>query len=274
MEEVLQRMQWKNMGISAQDYDQMAFAKLKADSFNETSGNLTGADCKLCRNKGYTMIPREDGSLATRECKCMVMRRCVWKMEQSGLKDVIRNYTFDRFQATEAWQEAALESARSYAKKPDGWFLLCGQSGSGKTHLCTAICRELLLHGKQVVYAQWRQEIGQIKAMSLDAEERGKKLDSLKNSEVLYIDDLFKAGAGSDGEARPTGADISLAFEILNARYVSGLTTVISTELLPEELMRIDEAVGGRIVEMAGIYAMAISRDSRKNYRLRGVVSL
>lgn len=270
----LQRMQWLNTGISAQDYDPMAFAKLKADSFNKTHGNLTGTDCPVCLNKGNIMVPREDGSLASRECKCMVIRRCVWKMERSGLKNVIKNYTFDRFTETEEWQKRALAAATNYAKNPEDWFVICGQSGSGKTHLCTAICRELLLNGRQVVYAPWRQEIAEIKAMSLDAEGRTQKMDSLKKAEVLYIDDLFKAGAGQDGEARPTGADISIAFEIINARYVSRLPTIISTELLPEELVKLDEAVGGRIVEMAGVYAISISRNTGRNYRLRGVVNV
>lgn len=270
----LQRMQWPSMGKSEQSFDPLAFAKLKADSLNGTDGNLTGADCPVCRNKGYIMIPREDGTLTSRECKCMPMRRCVWKMERSGLKDVIKNYTFDRFDASEGWQKKILESAAEYAKNPVGWFLICGQSGSGKTHICTAICREMLLRMHQVVYAPWRQEIGEIKAMSLDADGRAKKLDSLKNAEILYIDDLFKTGAGQDGEARPTGADISIAFEIINARYVSRRATIISTELLPAELVKLDEAVGGRIVEMAGIYAVSVSRNSARNYRLRGVVNV
>lgn len=270
----LQRTQWPNMGTLEQSFNPFTFAKLKADSFNATDGNLTGTDCRLCRNKGYSMIPREDGSLASRECKCMAMRRCVWKMERSGLKDVIKNYTFDRFKTYEDWQKKILGAATEYAKNQEGWFLICGQSGSGKTHLCTAICRELLLRGAQVIYAPWRQEISEIKAMSLDSEGRAQKMDSLKKAEVLYIDDLFKTGAGPDGEARPTGADISIAFEIINARYVSSLTTIISTELLPAELVKLDEAVGGRIVEMAGIHAVSVSRNSGRNYRLRGIVNV
>ena len=128
-----QRTPWPNMGISAQDYDPMDFAKLKAGSFNKTTGNLTGTDCPVCLNKGNIMVPREDGSLTSQECSCMTMRRCVWRMERSGLKNVIRNYTFGRFEATEDWQKKILESATEYAQNPDGWFLICGQSGSGKS---------------------------------------------------------------------------------------------------------------------------------------------
>ena len=204
----------------------------------------------------------------------MTMRRCVWRMEKSGLKDVIRSYTFEKFTTSEPWQEAVLESAKDYAQNPEGWFLICGQSGSGKSHLCTAICRELLLNGRQVIYASWRQEIGEIKSLTLDADGRADKLNELKTAEFLYVDDLFKTGAGPDGEARPTAADVSLAFEIVNARYVNRLSTIVSTEFLPEQLLKIDEATGGRLIEMAKTHTVAIARKPGRNFRLRGVVSV
>lgn len=267
----LERVTFPNMGASVQSFDAMAFAKWKIDEFNRTPGDLPGPDCPKCRNKGYIMVLREDGSPLSRECSCVTMRRCVRRMEESGLRDVIKNCTFDRFQAGESWQRTVLQSAMDYAKNPEGWFLICGQSGAGKSHLCTAICRELLLQSQQVVYASWRQEIGEIKAMALDAEGRGEKLSELKNAQVLYIDDLFKTGAGPMGEARPTAADISLAFEILNPRYMSRRITIVSTEFLPDELLRFDEALGGRLMEMAKGHTLVIDRRSDRNYRMRGV---
>lgn len=270
----LERPNFQTWAPSAPSYNPLAFAKLKADGGNKAPGNLTGTDCPHCLNKGYILIPRPDGSVASQECSCMTTRRCVWQMEKSGLKDVIKDYPFDRFEATEDWQKKILESATDYAKKPDGWFLICGQSGSGKSHICTAICRELLLNGKQVVYAAWRQEIAEIKAMSLDADRRAEKLNELKTAEVLYIDDLFKTGAGKDGEAWPTSADVSIAFEILNARYVSRLPTIISTEFFLDQLLKIDEATAGRMIEMAKNHTLAIGKKPERNYRLRGVMTV
>ena len=65
----LKRTPWPNMGISAQDYDPMEFAKLKAEGINKMRGDLTGADCQTCLNKGFIMVPRSDGSIASQECK-------------------------------------------------------------------------------------------------------------------------------------------------------------------------------------------------------------
>lgn len=107
--------------------------------------------------------------------------------------------------------------------------------------------------------------------MSLDSERRSEIIASYKTAEILYIDDLFKVGKAADGTCNPTGADISLAFEIINHRYINHLPTIVSTEKTPQELVEIDEATGSRIIEMAGVNVFLVTRDQKRNYRLRGV---
>ena len=56
--------------------------------------------------------------------------------------------------------------------------------------------------------------------------------------------------------------------------YINHLTTIISTEKMPQELVEIDEATGSRIIEMAGGNVYAISRNTSRNYRLRNMVTV
>lgn len=261
-------------GRSVPSYDPEAFARMKADTINGAPGDLTGYDCPQCRNRGYIALPKEDGGVAFRECGCMSIRRCVWEMEKSGLKNIIREKTFEAYHAAEPWQRAIKAGAERYAAEPKGWLLFCGQSGSGKTHLCTAVCRQLLLNGNEVRYLPWRDKIAELKAMALDSERRTEILNGFKNARVLYIDDLFKTGRAADGSASPTGADIGLAFEIINYRYINHLPTLISTEKKPQELVEIDEATGSRILELCGENVFSIARDPRRNYRLRQVAEV
>lgn len=258
-------------GRSALSFDPVALAKMKADTINHTPGDLTGYDCPKCQNRGSVAMPREGGSVFFRECGCMSIRRCVWEMEKSGLKNIIREKTFDAYIATQPWQKAIKTGVRAYGENPSGWLVMCGQSGSGKTHLCTAVCRERLLAGDQVCYMPWREKISQLKAAALDSEERGKLLKGFQEAQILYIDDLYKSGRSQDGAANPTGADIALAFEILNHRYINHLPTILSTEKSPQELVEIDEATGSRIIELAGKHVYAIAKDPKRNYRLRGI---
>lgn len=270
----MEKLNLNPFGLSGQSYNPTAFARMKADTINGTQGNLTGFDCHKCRNRGNYAVPKEDGGVSFRDCDCMRIRRCVWEMEKSGLKNIIREKTFEAFNATDEWQKAIKSGAVAYAEKPEGWLLFCGQSGSGKTHLCTAVCRHRLLAGDEVRYMLWRDKISEIKGMSLDNERRAEILNGYKKAQILYIDDLYKTGKAADGSSNPTGADIGLAFEIFNHRYINRLPTIISTEKTAQELVEIDEATGSRIIELAEGHIYSIARDTKRNYRLRGVVTV
>ena len=225
-----------------------------------------------CKNRGKIAIPKDDGNVFFQECDCMKIRRCVQKMESSGLREVIKTYTFEAYQDTEDWQTTVKQGAMAYAEKLEGWLLFCGQSGSGKTHLCTAVCRRRLLDGDEVRYMPWRQDIRKLKSM--DANNQLEALKKLQTAPILFIDDLFKVGRAADGSCNPTAADINIAFDIINYRYTKRLPTIISTEKYPAELVEIDEAAGGRIVEMAQGNTYLIEKKQGRNYRLRGVVTV
>lgn len=243
------------------------------DAINEGEGNLKGVDCPKCKNKGFIAFLR-DGNICCRDCSCMDARRSLIQMEKSGLKEIIRQMTFEAYRADVSWQKALKAGALSYAQDPTGWLLIGGQSGCGKTHLCTAVCRELLLKGYQVHYTSWRETAARLRALAYDGDAREKELDKMKKAQVLYVDDLYKTGRSLEGKDTPTGADISLAFEIINHRYINRLTTILSTERTPQELVAIDEATGSRIIELCGHHVYSVSRDQSRNYRLRSVVNL
>ena len=253
--------------------------RLRVKWFNESEGDRNledGYNCTLCRNKGIVMdLVEINGEFRQKshDCKCVAARNAIIRMRRSGLKNIITDYTFDKYEATDAWQKTIKDAAVAYSKDPDGWFFIGGQSGSGKTHICTAICREFLLSGKGVIYMLWRDDVVKIKASVTDSTEYVQMIDQFKKAEVLYIDDLFKTGKDKDGEKQyPTGPDVNVAFEILNYRYNSKLPTIISSECTIADLLTIDEAVGGRIAEVAKVFSL--KPDRSRNYRLRKAVEI
>ena len=277
LQEILKRqgLDTTSEKLSAKEYEQF-----KVDGLNNTVGDRDkedGYNCPLCKNKGFVAKLTEHNGMYSHcfvDCKCVDIRNSIMRMKRSGLKDIIKDYTFDKFLDTEPWQKTLKSAAMEYAKKPEGWLFLGGQSGCGKTHLCTATCREFLLGGKSVQYMLWRDDVTKLKSAVTDSEEYGKLIDRYKNAEVLYIDDLFKTGKVDSGFQKPTAADINVAFEILNYRYNNpALITIISSELTEDELLDIDEATGGRIYERAK-KAFSIGQDRKKNYRIKGAVTL
>lgn len=247
--------------------DYAAGQKRIAELVNETqAGNLTGLDCRECKNRGWFLRVREDGSRYTEECRCMTARRNLYRIRASGLEDMMGRYTFAAWQTPEPWQRAILDKAKAYAEEPEGWFAVCGRSGTGKTHLCTAICGNLLNSGMEVRYLLWRDTIPKLKAAVKDPEEYRRIMEPLKTVRCLYIDDLFKTGKGQP----PTAADVNAAFELLNYRYNNrNLLTVISSELSVDEISEIDEAVGSRIFERTRERQNYYDLRGRRNWRLK-----
>ena len=131
----------------------------------------------------------------------------------------------------------------------------------GKSHICTAICGELLKQGKEVRFMSWLTESVKLKQNVNNAEIYEPLMEDYKNCEVLYIDDFFK-------NENITSADLRIANEIINYRCVANKRTIISSERLVKELIEIDQAIIGRIIEMSEEYVTEII-GYEKNYRLR-----
>lgn len=246
----------------------------KVDTFNRQPGNLPGPDCQKCHNKGRVMRIVDD-HLVIGECECMPARRSIALMQKSGLGELLERCTFDTYQTPLQWQATAKKTAVDYTRNPDGrWFVASGCSGSGKTHLCTAICGELLRAGMGVRYMLWVDESRRLKSAVNDNAEYLRMIEPLKTTKVLYIDDLFKPRTEDDrytGKRRriaATGPDITLAYEILNCRLMcSDLLTIISSELSVDDIMELDAALGSRIYQKSkGSY---ICMTGEKNWRLR-----
>lgn len=252
---------WKASSSTEPQYDESQ----RTAWFNGACGSGGDPECPVCRGKGLIMRIDELGYRVVRDCDCRagVLGRA--RLARSGLGAALVGKTFDSFEVTAPWQRKMKDLAAEYAAGDGGWLVLCGQSGCGKTHLCAAVCAALMDRGRDVVYAIWRDEAAAIKA---DLEGREKRLDRLRRACALYLDDLFKGGKGHDGAVRVSQADVGIAFDVLNYRAVNGLPTVISTELSPRELLDIDEAVAGRILEQGGRFVFTVQPDRRKNRRL------
>lgn len=247
-------------------------AKRRAEEYNAKPGDLNlsdGYSCAKCLNRGYFAYTEAGlgGYIYEkfRPCECQKVRASIARMKRSGLESTIRDKRLNNFEAGTYWQGKMLEKARAYVAEgaaEGDWFFIGGQSGAGKTHICTGIARELLYAGHEVRYVVWEQITKALKAI-INEPEYAVELGKLETCEVLYIDDLFKP----INDKPPTDADLRVAFELLNYRYVNGKPTIISSERYLGEIFDLDEATGGRIYEKSRGYTVIIDRDPQRNYR-------
>lgn len=216
-------------------------------------------DCAKCKNTGYV----ETDSNTIARCRCYKIRQSLDFIQKSGLEEALKHNTFANFKAETEEQRRVKSLAERYVENGgENWLLLCGQSGSGKTHLCTAVVGELLKRGKAVLYLPYRDELPRIKSYILDNESYRHLMSRWQQYEVLYIDDLFKGTT--------TERDKSIIFELIDYRYRNRLKTIISTEYSINSLLKLEEAITGRIMERCGEWKYEAKKDSGKNYRLFG----
>ena len=217
---------------------------------NLVNCGLDNVNCPICGNTGY-LVPSGN------PCECMKKRHSLRILKQSGMSENIERCSFDNYETPDAQTKKVKQKALAFVNSNARGFLIAGQSGAGKTHICSAICRHFYDNGYKLRYIVWRTTATELKGMVNETAEYTKEINRLRNVPVLYIDDFLK-GTISD-------ADINLAFTIINDRYNrADSKTIISTELPANKLVEIDEAVGGRILEMSkGFVVQAPSTNWR-----------
>jgi DNA replication protein DnaC len=241
-------------------------AQKQCEWYNESEGRLTGIDCPDCKNRGNFQILDANGYRVMRECKCMAHRRYISMMQSAGLGDLYEKCTFDAYKVESDWQQTCKARSMAYAAKDgNAWYLFSGNTGSGKTHLCTAICSELAKRGRGIKYLQWKPLFDKLVRTKFKDFEQEQVLRECKNADVLYIDDFLK----TPRNIAPSPEMVAYALEIVDARYIADNKTIFSTEFTLNEIMDFDEALGGRIREKTEGNMCIVKREEGRNYRRR-----
>jgi DNA replication protein DnaC len=187
----------------------------------------------------------------------------------------IRQMTFETFDTAvahlrqeERWSlENAYRSAMEFAEAPDGWLLIFGPNGCGKTHLAAAIANRCRARGERPVFFFVADLLDYLRHLMSDDSGPGflEGFNQLKNAPLLILDDL---GAQSDV---PWVRD--RLFQLINHRYAARLPTVFTVS--EDSLSRVEERVAARLNDPGvctevPITAPAYRVDLRQRPRLSG----
>lgn len=241
--------------------------KARTDPKRPSLHELYGINCPLCGNKGRIVWwDRTRHERFAYACDCLNTVHSLMRLDNSGIASNWRNKTFDSFLAADDWQKNMKARIQRYANddKRD-WMLVTGQTGCGKTHLCTAAFVQLARFGFSCRYIRWLDIIQQLDATYYKPSEYAELFEPLAKCRVLYLDDLFK----TENREKPTQRQFQQTFRLLDARYQNpNLMTIISTEWSLDMLVTYDEALGGRIKERCGKHIIQIREAAGRNYRL------
>ena len=138
--------------------------------------------------------------------------------------------TFDTFDAEMRGVKRAFIKAREFARKPQGWLVLFGNYGTGKTHLASAIANELLMHNYRVLFAVVPDLLDHLRSTFGPSSEiqYDQRFELIRDAAVLILDDL--------GTENTTPWAREKLFQIINHRYNGRLPTVITSNRRPEEI--------------------------------------
>lgn len=107
--------------------------------------------------------------------------------------------------------------------------IMCGRTGLGKTHLSLAIANVVIGKGYDVIYGSAHNLLGQLEREHFGKlQDDSSPEDAILGCDLLIIDDL-----GAEFSTRFTVSEI---YNILNTRILTGLPTIISTNLMFDEL--------------------------------------
>jgi DNA replication protein DnaC len=131
--------------------------------------------------------------------------------------------------------------ALAYAQQPQGWLILKGNYGCGKTHLAAAIANYQLKHALPVLFVVVPDLLDHLRAaFSPDsAVTFDRRFETVRTAPLLILDDL--------GSQSSTPWAQEKLYQILNYRYNAQLPTVITTNCELEEL---DARLRSRFAEL------------------------
>ncbi len=119
--------------------------------------------------------------------------------------------------------QQAFNSARHFADTRQGWLLLTGTYGSGKTHLAAAIANETLAQGIPTLFLTVPDLLDWLR-FSFSAESESSfesRFAEIRTVPILILDDF--------GTQSSTAWAQEKLFQIINHRYISQLPTVITS---------------------------------------------
>lgn len=201
-------------------------------------------DCPKCRDTGY---------INGQPCTCLKQTVVSTLYTQSNLHDILSRENFDTFSfeyyddnfVDEATGKTALENIEDVVdychyfinnfKKEHPSLLFYGKAGVGKTFLVNCIAKELIENAFSVIYLSAIQLFDMLANESFH-NERSSAYKSVSLSEILSCDLLIIDDLGTETSTSFTS---SALFNCLNERLIRHKSTIISTNLNPEDIQSV-----------------------------------
>ncbi len=229
--------------------------------------------CPICGGLGYVSrdLPvghPEFGQLFPCTCRAAELRaRRAEALRQMSNLETLERFTFESFHPEgqglspdrQTNLRRAYERARAFAGNPEGWLVLRGGYGSGKTHLAAAIANTAVEQGLPVLFVTVPDLLDHLRGAfaPLSGQTYDERFEEVRSAALLILDDL--------GTEHGTPWALEKLFQLLNYRYMAQKPTVITTN---QELEDLDPRLRSRLADMELVQILTILAP---DYRQAGV---
>jgi DNA replication protein DnaC len=236
------------------------------NSDGATQPNTPKFDCPICQDAGWVRFEAEPG-----DPKFGMLFPCICTTERQQEKrsrelnslsnmESLRHLTFESFDSTQRGTESAFRTAREYARTTDGWLVLHGGVGVGKTHLAAAIANAYASrHMQATVYFRVVPDLLDQLRATFDPDTGvayDERFQQIRNANLLILDDV--------GTENSTPWASEKLFQLINHRYNEQLPTVITSNA---RLDRIEDRIVSRMLDSRLSRYLFLDAD---DYRVRG----
>ncbi len=208
---------------------------------------LGDPNCPHCGGAGYVRydVPMGDPRFGRLEaCVCRaadIAEGARTRLFELSRLDRLSHLTFENFESRGNKNarfmtpqdvhnlEAAKETAENFARSPQGWLLIEGGYGCGKTHLAAAIANFAVNMGTPTLFITVPDLLDTLRFAYSDPETTFEaRFEEVRGADLLVLDDF--------GTQNATGWAQEKLFQIINFRYINKLPTVITTNLMLDEI--------------------------------------
>jgi DNA replication protein DnaC len=226
----------------------------KASSTNTSTGIkpkselLGNPNCPYCQGVGFVRyeVPMGHEKFGKIEiCVCRgsdVAQKARNRLYALSSLDRLSHLTFENFSvsgnpkskhAITQIEKDNLEFARTvcrdYAELLNGWILLEGSYGCGKTHLAAAIANAAVSRGVPTLFITVPDLLDSLRFSYNSPETTFEaRFEDIRTANLLVMDDF--------GTQNATGWGQEKLFQIINYRYINKLPTVVTTNLILDEI--------------------------------------
>ncbi|MBQ1483425.1 MAG: ATP-binding protein [Erysipelotrichaceae bacterium] len=202
--------------------------------------------CKDCpglfacrqKNKGQRLDLRYEGVLIEEVEYCRyasLVRSGKAVLEKYSYCDVPENLAdidLESITYTPQQKQLYLQLAALLYEKSDKGLYICGDLGTGKTYLCTALANSLVKRGKRVAFVKVSNFFNEMKSFfGSDTDMIDRNINKLKKADYLFLDDI-----GSEAVSEFVRDDI--LFRVLDYRLENKKITLFTSNLSKEELLK------------------------------------